>query len=318
MMLRALSLALAFSITGLLACGGKDEAKNPSDVAAEASLEDAFALLPASPVAVGTVDARAYFGSQTFGADLTKIVEQYLPIGQEAGFQASRDVDRVTFGSYSYAGVDVAAVLIGKFDAAKIKTAAQQHTPTKNGGMIVASQYAGRDVYTVNNVGFTILSPTRAIAGTESGIRRVLERIQDRRVKRDVPKWMLDTLETPGASAAVAVDFVTTPMPPETARQIPVAFLKDAKQGRALWQFKDQAVQLSATLTYADAQTATTASGQVKQSTGYLKYASLIGVKVQDVDVKADNADVQVKLTVDDQSLRTALQLGASFLGGAK
>ena len=56
----------------------------------------------------------------------------------------------------------------------------------------------------------------------------------------------------------------------------------------------------------------------MKQSTSYLKYASLIGVKVQDVDVKADNADVQVQLTVDDQSLRTALQLGASFLGSGK
>lgn len=318
-MTRFYALSLALCLTGIAACGGKDDAKNPSDLKADAALDDAFALLPSSPVAVGTVDARAYFGSQTFGADLSKLVEQYLPIGQEAGFQASRDVDRVTFGSYSYSGVDVAAILIGKFDEAKIKVAAQQHTPTKGGGLIVASQYAGRDVYTVNNVGFTILSSTRAIAGTEAGIRRVLERIQDKRVKRDVPKWMLDTLETPGASAAVAVDLATQPIPPETMRQIPVAFLQNAKQVRALWQFKDQGgVQLAGSLTYADAATAATATDQVKQSTGYLKYAALIGIKVQNVDVKNEKEDVQVKLSVDEQSLRTVLNLAPQFLGGGK
>ena len=316
-MTRFYALSLALCLTGIAACGGND-AKNPSDVKADVSLEDAFALLPSSPVAVGTVDARAFFGSATFGADLSKLVEQYLPIGQEAGFSASRDVDRVTFGSYSYSGVDVAAILIGKFDEAKIKVAADKHTPTKSGGVIVASQYAGRDLYTINNVGFTILSSTRAVAGTEAGIRRVLERIQDKRVKRDVPKWMLDTLETPGASAAVAVDLATQPIPPETMRQIPVAFLQNAKQVRALWQFKDPGVQLAASLTYADAATAATATDQVKQSTGYLKYAAFIGVKVQNVDVKNEKEDVQVKLTVDDQSLRTVLNLAPQFLGGGK
>lgn len=317
-MTRFYALSLALCLSGIAACGGKDDAKNPSDAKADVSLDDAISLLPSSPVAVGTVDARAYFGSATFGADLSKLVEQYLPIGAEAGFQASRDVDRVTFGSYSYSGLDVAAILIGKFDEAKIKVAAQKQTPTKGGGVIVASQYAGRDVYTVNNVGFTILTSTRAIAGTEAGIRRVLERIQDRRVKRDVPKWMLDTLETPGASAAVAVDLATQPIPPETMRQIPVAFLQNAKQIRALWQFKDSGVQLAGSLTYADAATAATATDQVKQSAGYLKYAALIGIKVQNVDVKNEKEDVQVKLSVDEQSLRTVLSMAPQFLGGGK
>src|SRR5262249_27019807 len=151
----------------------------------ETGMDDAFALLPGSAIAVGTVDGRAFFASKTFGSELAKLVEKYLPLGQEAGFQASRDVDRVTFASYAFQGIDAAAVIIGRFDEAKIKQVALQHTPTKNGGMLVASQYAGRNVYTVSNVGFTILSPTKAIAGSESGIRRVLERIKDGRVKRD-------------------------------------------------------------------------------------------------------------------------------------
>ena len=96
-------------------------------------MDDALALLPGNAIAAGTVDARAFFGSQTFGADLAKLVEKYVPIGAEAGFQASRDVDRVTFASYSYQGIDVAAIVIGRFDSAKIKQVAASQTPTKGG-----------------------------------------------------------------------------------------------------------------------------------------------------------------------------------------
>jgi hypothetical protein len=308
-------LRLLFIILSILfvACAGnKEEAKAPT---ADTGMDDAFALLPGNAIAVGSVDARAFFGSQTFGSELAKLVEKYIPIGQEAGFSASRDVDRVTFGSYSYQGVDVAAVVIGKFDEVKIKQVALQHTPTKSGGMLVASQYAGRDVYTVNNVGFTLLSPTKVIAGTESGIRRVLERIKDGRVKRDITKWMIDTVETPGAAAAVAADFAAQPLPPEAMRQVPVAFIQTTKAIRVLLTFKEPGVQVAGSLTYADAQVAQASSEQVRQAAGMSKWLALIGIKVQNVDVKVDQQDVQVKLEVDDQSLRQLLASAPQWLG---
>src|SRR5262245_28262746 len=266
----SLIILLSVCLALVVACGGdKKEAKTP---APDTGMDDAIALLPGSAIALGTVDARAFFSSQTFGAELAKLVEKYIPLGQEAGFQASRDVDRVTWASYSYQGIDVAAVVIGKFDEAKIKQVAAQHTPTKGGGLLVASQYAGRDVYTVNNVGFTILSPTKAIAGTESGIRRVLERIKDGRVKRDIAKWMLDSVETPGAAAAVAADFASQPMPAEAMRQVPVPFIQTTKAVRVLLTFKEPGVQTAGSLTYADTAAAQTASDQVKQAAGMSKW----------------------------------------------
>ncbi|MDF2693679.1 MAG: hypothetical protein K0S65_2062, partial [Labilithrix sp.] len=259
--------------------------------------------------------ARAFFGSQTFGSELAKLVEKYLPVGQEAGFSASRDVDRVTWASYSYQGVDAAAIVVGRFDEAKIKQAALQKTPTKGGGVLVASQYAGRDVYTVNNVGFTILSSTKAIAGTESGIRRVLERIKDGRVKRDIAPWMIETVETPGAAGAVAGDFATQPMPAEAMRQIPVPFLQSMKALRVLITFKEPGVQIAGSLTYPDEKAAGTASEHVKQIANQAKWLALIGVKIQSVDVKTEKQDVQVKLEVDDQSLRQVLATAPQWLG---
>lgn len=313
-MKRALFLLFVLVSALVVACGG-NKGEGPKAPKSESHMDDAFALLPGNAIALGSIDARAFFGSQTFGAELARLVEKYLPLGEEAGFVASRDVDRVTFASYSYQGIDAAAVVVGRFDEAKIKAAAAQRTPTKGGGVIVLSQYAGRDVYTVSNVGFTLLSPTRAIAGTESGIRRVLERIKDDRVERDLPKWMLEAVEAPGAAAAIAGDFATQPMPAEAMRQIPVPFLQSMKALRVLLTFKEPGMQLASSLTYPDAQGAGVASEHVKQAANMSKWLTLIGIKVQNVDVKVEKEDVQLKLEVDDQSLRQLLASAPQWLG---
>lgn len=306
-------LVLLLSALLFVACGGgKEEVKAPEK---EVPLDDAFALLPANAIAIGTVDARSFFGSQTFGADLAKAVEKMMPIGEEAGFVASRDTDRVTWASYSYQGIDVAAIVVGRFDEAKIKQVATSGTPTKAGVPLVVSPYAGRDVYTVSNVGFTLLSNERAVVGTESGIRRVLDRIRDKRVSRDLPAWMIATLETPGAAAAVAADFASQPVPEELLRQIPVTFLQNVKAARIVAQFKEHGVHVAGSVTYPDGQSAEQASNGFKQAAGYTKALALLGVKIDNVDVKVEQQDVQVQLDVDDQSLRQLLASSGQWLG---
>ncbi len=289
-----------------VACGGdkKEEAKQPE---AAPRLDDAFALLPGSAIVVATVDARAFFSSQTFGADLAKMVEKWMPLGQEAGFLASRDVDRITLGVYSYQGADVAAIVVGRFDTAKIKQVAANQTPTKGGSPLVVSTYAGREVYTVSNVGFSMLAQDRAVVGTESGIRRVLERIQDRRLRRDIAPWMIQTLETPGAAAAVAGDFVSQPAPAELLRQMPMPWLKEARALRAVATFQDPGVQLAGSLTYADEAGAKSAEGGVRQVLHLAHWLSVVGVKIQNVKIAVEKSDVQIQLAVDDQSLRQLL-----------
>jgi hypothetical protein len=220
----------------------------------------------------------------------------------------------VTFGSYSYQGLDVAAIAIGRFDGAKIKQVAASQTPTKAGVPLVVSQYAGRDVYTVNNIGFTLLSDTRAIIGTEQGIRRVLERIKDKRVKRDLAPWMIATIETPGAALAVAGDLASQPLPAEMARQVPMPFMQGLKAVRLVATFKD-GVHLAGSMTYPDAQTAETASQSVKQTANLSKWLAIVGIKVQNVEIKVEKTDVQVSLGIDDQSLRQLLATAPQWLG---
>ena len=304
---------LLMVLTLLVGCPGKPgtDVRSPDT---DPGMDDALALLPGNAIAAGTIDARAFFSSQTFGADLAKLVEKYVPIGSEAGFQASRDVDRVTFASYSYQGIDVAAIVIGRFDSAKIKLVASSQTPTKAGAPLVVSQYSGRDVYTVSNIGFTLLSDTRAIVGTEQGIRRVLERIKDKRVKRDIAPWMIQTIETPGAALAVVGDFAAQPIPTDLQRQLPLPFMQGLKAVRAVATFKD-GVQIAGSMTYPDADTATTASQSVKQTANLSKWLAIFGIKVQNLDIKVEKSDVQISVGIDDQSLRQLLASAPQWLG---
>src|SRR5262249_17307806 len=110
------------------------------------------------------------------------------------------------------------------------------------------------------------------------------ERIKDGRVKRDIPTWMLDTVETPGAAAAVACDFATQPMPTEVMRQVPVPFVQTAKAVRVLFTFQPPGVQLAGSLTYADPQAAQSSSDQVKQAAAMSKALAFLGIKIQNVD----------------------------------
>jgi hypothetical protein len=222
-------------------------------------------------------------------------------------------VDRVTFASYSYQGIDVAAIVIGRFDSAKIKLVASSQTPTKGGGALVVSQYAGRDVYTVNNVGFTLLSDTRAIVGTEQGIRRVLERIKDKRVKRDIAPWMISTLETPGAAFAVAADFASQPLPAELTKNAAPQLVNNLKAARLVATFKD-GVQLGGSITYAESASAEGSAAVLRQSMSYAKYLAVFGISLKNVDIKVEKTDVQVSLLVDDQSLRAILATVPSLL----
>jgi hypothetical protein len=299
-------LGLALGL-GALACGGGGGDAQPTQTARDVSAgqvdADPMALLPAGAIGVFNVDARAFYGSASLGSQLSQVTERVLPIGEEAGFVASRDLDRVLLGSYSLQGLDLIGVLKGRFDDKKIAAAAQNRTPTKGGQLIVASTYAGRVLYTVNNAGFTVLSPATVLVGTETGMRRALDRMRDGAVKRDTPAWMISTLETPNAAFAVAADFVTQPLAAVSVGALPLAWLKN--------------LQIAGSLTYPDPSQAEAASGGLGKAFSMVNVLAATGVlpTLRNVQVGPKDADVQCAFVVDDQALRTFLSQLPAVLG---
>ena len=271
---------------------------------------DPIALLPGSAIAVANVDTKAFFTSQTFGSDVSKLAEKYFPIGEEAGFVPSRDVDRVVAATYSTQGLDVAAVIKGRFDEKKIADAADKHTPMKSGGALVASQYAGRTIYTLNNAGFTVMTPNTVIAGTEAGIHRALDRIKDGKKDRAITSWMIDTIETKGAAFGAAGDFASQPVSSVAIGSLNIPWLKGAKAVRLVGQFKDGGTQVAGSLTYDTEDDANAGASGMKQVANLTNIASLVGIvpKLEDLDIHVEKTSVQYKFSVNDQGLRQLAQ----------
>lgn len=300
-------------VGALAACGGKTPdavtVREKVEVTQEQIDADPVALLPSSALAVANVDARAFYASEALGAQVGKLTERLVPIGEEAGFRASRDVDRIVAASYSTQGLDGVAVLVGRFDEAKIADLARKNTPTKGGGMVVESTYAGRSLFTVNNVGIAVLTPRTALCGTETGIRRALDRIKEGRVQRTVPEWMMATLETPGAVIALAADLAAQDLGNITAGVMRLQWLKGLQKARVVSAFKDPGMQMAGSLTYATPEEAEVGSKGIRDASQVATMLSFTGLvpRLDGLDVKVVETNVEYKFSVDDRALRGLL-----------
>jgi len=305
-MLRPWMLVLVAIVVA--ACGGKGARAGG---AARADLDaDPLSLLPASAIVVASFDAHAIGASGSFGAQLASMADSLVPLGPDAGFQASRDVDRVVAAGYGSG--DVAAVLSGRFDEARI----DQATTAKDGAPIARGTYAGRTTYTAGRVSYAVLTSHTLVAGTSDGLRQVLDRVQSGKLARAVPPWVVDTLQTPGAEMALAADFATQPIASAAIGSVKLPWLEGLRVARVIGNLEQPGMNLAATLTYADPDRARTAAGGVKLVDRWLQmFGPLLGgVTLRDMKVELDGADVRCSFAVDDHALSSLLGLANRFL----
>jgi hypothetical protein len=298
-------VVLAVLMAGCGGAGAGAHAASANELTADQIDADPLALLPGSAVTISTIDARAFYTSDTLGADLAALSERLMPIGDEAGFKASRDVDRIIAATYSSAGVDVAAVVSGRFDEAKIQQAAEAHTQTRGGGVIAESTYTGRRVYTVSDVGFTILTPKTALVGTQTGIRRALDRIHDGHPKREVPAWVQQTIDTPNAAATVSAD-LGEPITNAAIGALSLPWAKGVNKVRVVADFKPPGMHVAGTITYVDAASAAAGSSGLQQAATMANLVALTGLvpKLTDVTISTVDTNVECAFSVDEQALK--------------
>jgi hypothetical protein len=212
----------------------------------------------------------------------------------------------------------VTAVVTGRFDPAKIDQAAQAHAAQRTpGGFLASTQYAGRTLYLASDAGFTILTPHTALAGTQTGIKRALDRIpppgSDRTLQREVPKWMTDALETQGANLAIVGDLNNQPIAPLMATMpwLNGPWLNGLRIVRVLGDFHDPGLNVAGTLTYADPATAQAAANSLRTVGTAATFASALSSvipQLRGLDIGVANTNVQAKFAIDDQAMRRMMQ----------
>lgn len=278
---------------------------------AEAIDKDPLSLLPANPVVLFWADAPAFFAS-TFGNQITRILAARLPIADDAGFVPPRDLRAIVGGIYSMAGADAVVALSGDFHPELIRKAVEKQTVTPVGTPIVISQYAGNDLYTSKNIGFTVVTTKTILAGNETGIRRALDRIRDNRVKREAPEWMMRLVETPQASLVVAGDLTSQPQVAALANQAP--FLNSVQKFRVLGNFLPPGLNVAGSLSYPDAATAAQAGASMQELARRATLLSALsflglGAPVQGVQVEVRESDAQFVLGLDAQAVAQVLSM---------
>jgi hypothetical protein len=302
------------ALVALVACGGKASA---TPVEGKLDLDsDPLALLPASAVVVANLDARAMFASASVGPQLAALADTLLPLGPDAGFEAKRDVDRVVLGAYTSTGADAVAIVSGRFDPAKIAAATQ----SRGGGAIVHAMYAGRDTYAAGPAMYSVLSAKTVVAGTGDGVRRVLERVQDKKLDRAIPAWVDETLSTPGAQLALAADFISQPVTVAAIGAVPLPWISGMRVAKVIGNFEKPGMNVAATLSYADPQQALTAADGVRTADVWLQVLGPLvgGLSLQNLDVTTDGKDMKCKFAVDEQTLGHLLAFAPHLLGGPR
>ena len=314
--LRAASAFVCLSLTSLAGagCSGADQAVLIGGHKFDATEidRDPVAVLPGGTVVFGTLDGPALFQS-SYGGDVSGVIANVLPLGAESNFVPSRDVQRVLGGAYAMQGADFCVVVQGNFDVDAISRAAATRAVTVAGVPMVRSRYAESDLYTVGNIGFTVLTNHTVLSGNETGIRRALDRLRFGKLERSVPAWMIDLSKTPGAAFTVAADLGAQPVADATARQVP--FLVGMKLVRVIGNFQPPGVNVAGTMTYADADAAGRAAPALRnlQQLGQMMslFTSWGWGAVPNPQIQAQGADLAFTMPVEDAFVHTMLRMAA-------
>ena len=321
--LRALSFVAATVVLGGASVGCSSKKTNtivaaPKTNAPPPAIDsDPFALMPFGAVMVASIDARQVAGS-TAGGDLIAVAEKLMPFAKDIDFQIKRDLDHAYVGMYSFSGADVLGVLSGTFHPDKIDAAVAKGLNTSY-GVVVASTYAGRKLYTVANEGFTVLTDRTVLVGSESAIRRALDRIQAGTIRREIAPWMSDWVNQTGYAVTVASDVTKQSFGKTVSNMLP--WVDGVQYVRVRGRFNpDGSFGMSGALSYPDAnkaQQSGAAMASMTKSLGLMAMLKVIGIDplVRNLTVQSQAKDVDFQTVLDEKSLRTVIHFATDWIG---
>jgi hypothetical protein len=218
-------------------------------------------------------DARSLFSSE-FGLQLSRLLSQSLPFSEGAGVVPSKDIDLVVAGLYATVGSDVVAICKGRFKPDATAEAIVANPRSAGGTPIVSVPFAGATMHVAGEVAMAILTDETLVFGSQLGVRRVLERVEEGRLKRELPNWYEALLETPGADFQLGVDLDSQPIPASIGDKY--AFLKGLRASRLVGNFRAPGLNLAGTLSYDTPAHARNAAAEIEGVKGKLQEWSLI------------------------------------------
>ncbi len=313
-------LAAAFSVLclmspgalGLSACSHPKAPTQPPSLTTEQIDQNPLWLLPSTGILYGSIDAKAFFAA-SYAGPLTQVATTLAALPSEAHFEPAKDLKQLYFATGSSTSLDGLVLAQGHFDQAAIRAAVQKGDLKVFGSTVSTSTYAGQTLYGTSRGGIVVLTPSTALLGSTTALRRALDRVQGGISHSDVPDWVQQTFQKKDASLALTADWSSQPIPAAFSAELP--FLAGAKQARVTGDFLAPGAHLTCTVHYADAAGASQGASRMQQLAsvaGAMSFLSLVGLRspVQSMQVEptSDTPDATLHVTVDGDGLLGALR----------
>ncbi|MFO0551571.1 MAG: hypothetical protein U0271_24500 [Polyangiaceae bacterium] len=335
------AVAAVASSAALAGCGGSLTPAASYTPDPEVFDSDPFVLVPRHAVALLAMDLKAAFTSP-FATEIGSWISSALPFGAEATFVPSRDTTRALGALLALQGTNFCAIVQGRFDGRAIGAAAEARRAQGGANPMVLTPYAGHSIYTVQNVGFALLSQKTIVIGDEIAIRRVLDRVAyTASLERVVPDWMTALAATRSASFALAANFgvdgaipALAPEPGAPAVRAPTltrasantatqaileaggrtyGFLRALRAMRVLGNFQAPGLNIAGSLTYTSKEHAEAGAGEIRSLSQMLSWVTTFGGgSFTPPSVAVSGADVGVVEQLDAGTAQSLL----SMVGG--
>lgn len=282
---------------------------------------DAFRLLPPGAVVWFQADAEALFDSDV-GDEVSKFLKEVLPFASGASIDPKEDIEVVIGAMYASVGSDVVLICKGEFEKEVTAKAISSKPVSVKNKPIISVQFSGAQMYVVDQVAMSILTDQTMVFGSQLGVRRVLERVEEDRLARTIPGWFEGLLEDRASAFQIGIDLDAQPIPATLGEKI--GFMKGLRAGRVLGNFKDPGLNLAGTLTYKTPQEASQAAQTLSTIKEDLdRYELLIralGITqpLRRVEAQATDKDTQVVAAIEGSGLAKILENGAQLSAGSE
>ncbi len=288
------------------------DASRPS---AEEIDEDPWRLLPPGAVAYARTDAAIW--TSDFADDLAAKMVEYVPLARDAGLEPKRDIQLVIGGFYATVQNDVAFVAQGRFDRAAVERSAKIRSSDGSSSVQVGT-FASETIYVEHQAAMALLSNKTLVFGTQLGVRRVLEVVEERRMRRALPKWFEALLEQPGAHVQIGLDLDAQAVPAVLRTRL--SFLNHLRAARLVGNYKGGGVNLAGALTFDTPGAAADAERRIEGAQEEIdRYRLLMrALKMPEpfrrIEGKATGKDAQFAIELEAEAVSFALSQGDALL----
>lgn len=276
-----------------------------------------WALLPPGAVIWMSADGAAF--DSDFGAPLIEAMVARLPLSASLQFQPQKSITGFSGAFYATVGSDIVVICEGNFDAQKIASAFSENQVSSAGATIIRADYAGATMYVAHLTALSVLTEHTMVWGTQLGVRRVLEVVEENRMRSTVPPWYEALLQEKGANFTLGIDLDSQAVPAVFSTKF--EYLNHLRAGRILGNFDEPGLNFAGSLSFADPASAERAAqvfnNIVHRMDAYDLLFRALGVKPPVKSMEAAQTGKEVQLAAQLKGKSVVALLGQGKLSAA-